>query len=249
MRLIDDAYYRDHPTAGVLHVQGMLRLQGYHVNVKRVRRLMRLMNLHAIYPKPCLSKGGVPSYIHPYLLRGLAIDKPNQVWSTDISYIPMNGEFMYLYAVMDVYSRYVPGWCLSNTLSAINACELMEECIRWHGKPEIVNSGQGVQYTGHRWQSLLQGHGVQISRDGRGRCKDNIWIERFWRTIKQEYNYRNPTGVSASGRYRGVYPLLQPRTATPEPASPAPGACLWHRRGGVKETSDRSRTFPPKNSE
>lgn len=139
---------------------------------------------------------GNQSKVYPYLLRGLDIQRPNQVWSTDISYIPVEGGFMYLYAVMDVYSRYVLGWRLSNTLSGVNCIELLEECIRRHGTPEIVNSDQGVQYTSHRWVSLLEEHGIKISMDGRGRCKDNIWIERFWRTIKQEYVYLNPTDVA-----------------------------------------------------
>lgn len=191
-----DRYYLEHPTAGVLHMQSMLTLKGYHVNVKRVRHLMRLMHLMhlmPIYPKPSLSKGTIPKYVHPYLLRDLDIQRPNQVWSTDISYIPVEGGFMYLYAVMDVYSRYVLGWRLSNTLSGTNCIDLLEECIRQHGSPEIVNSDQGVQYTSHRWVSLLEGYGIKISMDGRGRCKDNIWIERFWRTIKQGYIYLNPT--------------------------------------------------------
>ena len=155
-----DRYYPEHPTAGVLHMQSMLMLKGYHVNVKRVRRLMRLMNLMPIYPKPSLSKGTIPWYVHPYLLRGLDIRRPNQVWSTDISYIPVEGGFMYLYAVMDVYSH-VLGWRLSNTLSGANGIDLLEECIHRHGTPEIVNSDQGVQYTSHWWVSLLEEHGIK----------------------------------------------------------------------------------------
>ena len=146
----------------------------------------------AIYPQKSLSKGGAPKYFHPYLLRHLDITHRNQVWSTDISYIPMKGGFMYLYAVIDVFTRYIVGWRLSNTLTATNAYELMRECIRVHGAPEIVNSDQGSQYTTKDWHDLLTSYGIQVSMDGRGRCKDNIWIERFWRSIKQEYIYLNP---------------------------------------------------------
>lgn len=187
-----DKYYLEHPTAGVLTMVNMLFLLGFVVNPKRVRRLLRKMNIHAVYPQKCLSKGGKPKYIQPYMLRGLEITRPNQVWSTDISYIPMKGGFMYLYAVIDVYSRFIVGWKLSNTLSASNCKELMEDCISVWGAPEIVNTDQGSQYTTKAWEDLLSAHGIQISMDGRGRCKDNIWIERFWRTIKQEHIYLNP---------------------------------------------------------
>lgn len=167
-------------------------MHGYCVNEKRVRRLMRKMNIHAVYPKPNLSKGGVAKYIHPYLLRDLAIVRRNQVWSTDISYIPMKHGFMYLHAVIDVYSRFIVGWRLSNTLSASNCYELLQECIDRCGAPEIVNTDQGSQYTSQKWEALLAENGIKISMDGRGRYKDNIWIERFWRTIKQEYIYISP---------------------------------------------------------
>lgn len=151
------------------------------------------MGLEAIYPKKCLSKGGKPKFIHPSLLRNLAITRRNQVWSTDISYIPMENGFMYLYAIIDVYSRYVLGWRLSNTLSASNCYELLQECVDIYGTPKIVNTDQGRQYTTAEWENLLKRNNIQISMDGRGRCKDNIWIERFWRSIKQEYIYLFPT--------------------------------------------------------
>ena len=191
METIDKLYY-DHPTAGVVTMVGLLASLGIIVGPKRVRRLMRKMDIMAIYPQKCLSKGGKPQYFHPYLLRHMDIDHPNQVWSTDISYIPMKNGFMYLYAVIDVYSRFIVGWRLSNTLSANNCYELIEDCVRMWGAPEIVNSDQGSQYTTKKWEELLTGYGIKISMDGRGRCKDNIWIERFWRTVKQEYVYINP---------------------------------------------------------
>ena len=151
------------------------------------------MGMEPIYPMRCLSRGGVAKYIHPYLLRNLQITRRNQVWSTDISYIPMQNGFMYLYAIMDVHSRYLLGWRLSNSLSASNAYELLQDCVRTYGMPEIVNSDQGRQFTTAEWERLLRQNGIQISMDGRGRCKDNIWIERFWRSIKQDYIYLNPT--------------------------------------------------------
>ena len=190
MEIIDE-YYLDHPTTGVKTMTMVLREKDYTVNEKRVRRLMRKMNLMAIYPRKCLSKGGSAGHIHPYLLRNLEINRRNQVWSTDISYIRMIGGFMYLYAIIDVYSRYIVGWKLSNTLSADNVHEMLKESIRKFGAPEIINSDQGSQYTTKAWEDLLKENGILISMDGRGRCKDNIWIERFWRTVKQEYVYIN----------------------------------------------------------
>ena len=170
----------------------MLRLRGYSVNEKRVRRLMRKMDLLVIFPQRSLSKITVPSYVRPYLLRGLKVERPNQVWPTDISYISMDKGFMYLSAVIDVYSRFVVGWKYSNTLSANNCTDLVKESIEQYGCPEIINSDQGVQYTSKKWVELLEAKGIRISMYGKGRCKDNIWIECFWRSIKQEYIYLNP---------------------------------------------------------
>jgi len=187
-----DKQYLAHPTTGVVMMTSMLNHNGFQVNVKRVRRLMRKMNLMPIYPQKCLSTKGETNYVKPYLLRGMNYTHSNQVWSTDISYIPMRHGFMYLYAVIDVYSRYIVGWKLSNTLHASNCIDLIQDCVDKQGKPEIINSDQGVQYTSCAWTNLLSSYGIKISMDGRGRCKDNIWIERFWRTIKQEQIYINP---------------------------------------------------------
>ena len=187
-----DKQYTAHPTSGIKTMRSILKQEDLTVNPKRIRRLMHLMNLRAIYPLKSLSKPGNAPLIKPYLLRGLKITHSNQVWSTDISYIPMKCGFMYLYAVIDVYSRYIIGWSLSNSLHASNCFRLMEECIAKHGKPEIVNSDQGSQYTSNSWCTHLESNGIKVSMDGRGRCKDNIWIERFWRTIKQELIYLNP---------------------------------------------------------
>jgi putative transposase len=174
-------------------MKSMLTLQGYTINHKRVRHLLRKMGLIAIYPQKNLSLGGCSKYFHPYLLRNIEITYPNQVWSTDISYIPMKEGFMYLYAIIDVYSRFIVGWKLSNTLSASNCYKLVEDCIKLYGVPKIINSDQGSQYTTKNWKELLNKNNIQISMDRKGRCKDNIWIERFWRTIKQEYIYINPS--------------------------------------------------------
>ncbi|MCB0541287.1 MAG: IS3 family transposase [Bacteroidetes bacterium] len=187
-----DKIYLQSPTYGVLRMQDELEEYGYYANEKRVRRLMRKMGLEAIYPKKNLSRLGQTSYIQPYLLKGLNIDRPNQVWMIDISYIAMRQGFMYLTAVIDVYSRYIVGWNLSNSLAKEIQTELINECIKKHGKPQIINSDQGSQYTSKEWANCLQQHQIRISMDGKGRAIDNVYVERFFRTIKQDYVYLNP---------------------------------------------------------
>lgn len=188
-----DKYSLDHPTSRDRTMVSFLAMDGIVVIHKRICRLMKAMGLECICPKKCLSKGGRPAYHFLHLLRHLDITRPNQVWSTDISYIAMPNGFMYLYAIIDVYSRYILGWRLSNDLTTSNCTELLDECIAKHGAPEILNTDQGCQYTSKEWTEALERYGIRISMDSRGRCKDNIWIERFWRTIKQEYIYLNPT--------------------------------------------------------
>lgn len=192
MRLMDE-HYLDRPTEGVLRMQDFLFLMGFTVNEKRVRRLLRKMGLMAIYPKRNLSKLGQAKYIRPYLLKGLKIDHPNHVWAIDITYIPMAKGFLYLTAIIDVYSRYVVGWGLSNSLDAIYSHEVLKEAILKHGKPEIINSDQGCQFTCSDWIEYLTTEEIQISMDGKGRAIDNIFIERLWRTVKYDYVYRHPT--------------------------------------------------------
>ena len=153
---------------------------------------MALMDIRAIYPQKSLSKGGWIKYRMPYLLRKQDITHPNHVWSTDISYVAMEHGFMYLYAVIDVYSRCIVGWGLYNTLDASNAIEVLERAIIAHGAPEIINSDQGCQYTGKEWLEACASNEIKVSMDGRARCLDNILIERFWRTIKREYTMRWP---------------------------------------------------------
>lgn len=202
MRLMDEHYLK-HPTAGVLRMQDFLFAMGFVVNHKRVRRLLRLMGLMAIYPKRNLSKLGLKKYIHPYLLKGLEINRPNQVWSIDITYLPMKNGFMYLTAIIDVYSRYIVGWGVSNTLEADVSSEVLKQAIKDHGKPEIINSDQGSQFTCEGWVKFLKEEDIRISMDGKGRAVDNIFIERFWRTLKYDYVYLHPASDGLE-LYQGI---------------------------------------------
>jgi len=187
-----DLEHLEHPTKGVIGMRDTLVSLGIIIGVKRVRKLMRRMNINAIYPKRNLSKLGSAKYVMPYLLRHIVINHPNQVWSTDITYIPMRKGFMYLYAIIDVYSRYIVGWGLYSTLEASNAIEVLQRAVETYGVPEIINSDQGSQYTCPRWLDACKSLGITVSMDGKARCIDNRWIERFWWTIKQEYIYLSP---------------------------------------------------------
>ena len=191
MRIMDEHYLK-HPTAGVIRMQDLLFSLSIVANHKRVRRLLRLMGLMAIYPKRNLSKLGLSKYIRPYLLKGLKIERPNQVWAIDITYIPMKKGFLYLTAIIDLYSRYIVGWGISNTLDAEASLSVMKQAIKEHGKPEIINSDQGSQFTCEDWIELMTTEGILISMDGKGRAIDNIFIERFWRSLKYDYVYLNP---------------------------------------------------------
>jgi putative transposase len=165
-----------------------LRRQGYAVNPKRVYRLMQQMGIQAIYPKPRTSQPGEGHKIYPYLLRQLAITEVNQVWSADITYVPMPQGFMYLVAVIDWFSRYVLAWQLSNTLDGAFCLEALHQARQW-GKPTIFNSDQGVQFTADAFTACLEAADIQISMDGRGRALDNVFIERLWRSVKYEDIY------------------------------------------------------------
>lgn len=191
MKLMDE-HYLENPTYGVLQMQDMLRDKDFIINEKRVRRLLRLMRLMAIYPKRNLSKLGHSKYIRPYLLRNLLIDRPNQVWAIDITYIPMEKGFMYLTAIIDVYSRFVVGWNVSNSLDASHSLVVLENAIELYGSPEIINSDQGSQFTSELWIEYCENQNIKISMDGKGRAIDNIFIERLWRTVKQDYIYLSP---------------------------------------------------------
>lgn len=188
MRLIDEQYLKT-PTWGSRSMRNHLRRLGYKVNRKRVQRLMRLMGLEAIYPKPKTSRPHPEHKIYPYLLRNLNIERPNQVWTADITYIPMNHAFMYLVAVMDWYSRKVMSWRVSNTMEADFCVEAVEDAIERFSEPEIFNTDQGAQFTSNAFTGLLEKHDIAISMDGRGRVQDNIFIERLWWTLKYHYLY------------------------------------------------------------
>jgi len=188
MRIIDKQYLKT-PAYGSRSMRNYLRRLGYNINRKRVQRLMRLMGLEAIYPKPKTSKPHPEHKIYPYLLRGLKIRRSNQVWTTDITYIPLRRGFMYLVAVMDWYSRKVLSWRVSNTLEADFCVEALQDAIHSHGCPEIFNTDQGSQFTSEDFTGELENHGIKISMDGRGRFQDNIFIERLWWTVKHHYVY------------------------------------------------------------
>lgn len=167
MRLLDERYL-NYPTEGVLQLQDYLRVEGYQVNHKRVRRLLRKMGLMAIFPRPNLSKLGKAEYIYPYLLKNLSITESNQVWQIDITYIPMAKGFMYLAAIIDVYSRFVVGWDISNNMNADWVLETLQAALTRHGKPSVVNSDQGSQFTCKNWVEYLKEQHILISMDGKG---------------------------------------------------------------------------------
>lgn len=192
MRLMDE-HHLNYPTHGVLQMQDFICDSGIQVNPKRIRRLLRKMGIMAIYPKQNLSKLLHAEYIRPYLLKGLNINRPRQVWAIDITYIPMKKGFMYLTAIIDVYSRFVVGWDISNSLSAENSLAVLKSSIQRYGQPEIINSDQGSQFTCALWTEYIEKQtSIKISMDGKGRAIDNIFIERFWRTLKQDYVYLHP---------------------------------------------------------
>jgi len=191
MRTMDEEFL-EHPTKGVSGMVDFLRILGIVAGPKRVRRLLRRMGIMALYPRRNLSKLGAAKYVKPYRLRGLEVTHSNQVWCIDLTYIPMKHGFLYLTAIIDVYSRYIVGWDISNTLDAENSLKVLRKAICDHGKPEIVNSDQGSQFTCPSWVEYLEKQDITISMDGKGRALDNIWIERFWRTLKQDYVYICP---------------------------------------------------------
>jgi putative transposase len=192
MRLLDEQYMRT-PFYGVLKMTDWLDKQGHGVNPKRVRRLMRLMGLEAIYAKPRLSDPAPGNRIYPYLLRGLAIEKPDAVWATDITYIRLRQGFIYLVAIMDWFSRYVLSWEVSVNLEASFCVTALDWALK-KAQPTIFNSDQGAQFTSQIFTNRLSDHGIAISMDGKGRALDNVFVERLWRTIKYEEVYLNDYG-------------------------------------------------------
>ena len=188
LRLIDEEYTR-HPFYGSRRMTAYLRKQGHPVNRKRVQRLMRQLGLAGMAPGPNTSRPHARPEIHPYLLRGVAVDHPNQVWSTDITYIRMARGFVYLVAVIDWYSRKVLAWRISNTQDAAFCVDCLEEALQNFGAPEIFNTDQGSQFTSEAFTGHLKSQGILISMDGRGRAADNIFVERLWRSVKYEEVY------------------------------------------------------------
>jgi len=188
-----DVYFLEHPYYGVERMTDYLNLDlGHRVNVKRVRRLYKLMGLQTIYRKPKTTIRDPKSYKYPYLLKNLKIECPNQVWQTDITYIPMLRGFMYMNAIIDVHSRKILNWSISNSMDKEWCIELLEDTIAKYGAPQIHNSDQGSQYTSAPFIEVLKKNDIQISMDGKGRALDNIYIERFWKSIKYEKIYLNP---------------------------------------------------------
>jgi putative transposase len=208
MRLLDEQYTRT-PFYGVRKMTELLRKEGYEVNPKRVRRLLRQLGLEAIYPKQRLSTPAPGHRIYPYLLRGLEIVRPNQVWGTDITYIRMRRGFAYLVAIMDWYSRYVLSWEVSVTLDTSFCTAALEWALQM-ACPEIFNSDQGSQFTSDEFTSRLLDEDIQISMDGRGRALDNVFVERLWRTVKYEEVYLKdyedvPEAVDNLGKFFSFY--------------------------------------------
>lgn len=189
MRIIDEQHLK-RPHMGRLSMTQWLTNQGHQVNIKRVRRLMDLMGLTAIYPRPRTTVQNKEHTIYPYLLRDVEVAHPNHVWSTDITYIPMEKGYMYLVAVMDWYSRHVLSWRVSNSLEGSFCIEALEDALETSSeRPEIFNTDQGAQFTSHAFTRILKQHGIQISMDGKGRALDNVFVERLWRSLKYEEIY------------------------------------------------------------
>ncbi len=217
MRRIDDLFLK-HPFYGSRQMARQLRRDGARVGRHRVRRLMRLMGLEAIYQAPRTSAPHPAHRIYPYLLKGMAIDRPNQVWCADITYIPVQRGVLYLVAIMDWATRHVLSWRLSNTMDARFCVEALNEALSRYGKPEIFNTDQGSQFTSADFTNVLKDAGIAISMDGRGRCMDNIFIERLWRSLKYEavYLHELTDGFKAErviGDWIGFYNTERPHSA------------------------------------
>jgi len=199
LKCLIDKQYTLTPFYGSRKMRAHLRRQGYQVNRKHIQRLMRDMGLEAIYPKPRLSQTHPEHKIYPYLLRDVMIDRKDQVWASDITYIPLSRGFAYLVAIMDWWSRYVLAWQISTSLDTLFCLETLAMALQ-HGKPEIFNTDQGAQFTSNAFTGMLTDNGIDISMDGRGRCMDNIFTERLWRTVKYENVYLMHYGSVPEGR-------------------------------------------------
>lgn len=187
-----DEIFTENPMYGSRRLQAMLKREGVQVGRRRIRGLMRKLGLWAVTPKPNTSKPHPEHKIYPYLLREMIIDQPNQVWATDITYIPMRRGFLYLVAILDWATRRVLSWRVSNTLTADFCVDALREAITKYGTPDIFNTDQGSQFTSEQFTGVLKEHEIKISMDGRGRCHDNIFVERLWWTVKHEWVYLRP---------------------------------------------------------
>ncbi|WP_371257382.1 IS3 family transposase [Phaeobacter sp. 11ANDIMAR09] len=235
MRQIDEQFLET-PFFGVRQMTWHLRNEGHPVNEKRIRRLMRLMSLMPIYQKPNTSKAAKGHKTYPYLLRGLQVGRPNQVWAADITYLPMRKGFLYLVAVIDWHTRKVLAWRISNTLEADFCVEALNEAIHRFGKPEIMNTDQGSQFTSFAWTDRLRRSGVRISMDGKGRFLDNIFVERLWRSLKYECVYLHAweTGSEAKagiGKWVEFYNRKRPHSAL---GGRPPAVVYWLRKEETK---------------
>ncbi len=213
-----DALHLDYPFAGSRMLRDMLIREGVSVGRRHVRTLMKKMGIEAIYRRPNTSKAAPGHKIYPYLLRGLKIDRANQVWAMDITYIPMTRGFIYLAAVVDVFSRRVLSHRISITLETGFCVEALQEALELHGKPEIFNTDQGSQFTSSDFIEVLEGHEISISMDGKGAWRDNVFVERLWRSVKYEEvylkAYQSVSEARASiGRYLQFYNTLRPHSA------------------------------------
>ena len=231
MRRIDEIHLQL-PFYGSRKLCEALRTEGLSVNRKHMQRLMGLMGLESVAPKPSTSEPAPEHPVYPYLLRNLAICRANQVWAADITYIPMARGFAYLVAIIDWYSRRVLAWRLSNTLDSSFCVEALEEALARFPKPDIFNTDQGSQFTAEAFTKVLRGAAITISMDGRGRCIDNVFVERVWRSLKYEevflHAYENLD--EAPSRYRSLLRILQPRTSAPGPRLPNSRRFLSRRR-------------------
>jgi putative transposase len=242
MKMIDRQYLAT-PFYGARRLAAWLGKQGHRVNRKRVRRLMQVMGLRAIYRRPRTSQPAPGHRIYPYLLGGMTIARPNQVWAADITYIPMSRGFLYLVAIMDWCSRYVLSWRLSNTLDGDFCLQALEEALR-KGRPEVLNTDQGAQFTASAFTGMLERHGVRISMDGKGRYSDNLFVERLWRTVKYEEVYLKAyqdgrEARNGIGDYFRFYNTQRPHQALGyrTPAEAYDSTCVEAREGRMVESS------------
>jgi putative transposase len=217
MRRIDELHL-EHPFLGARKLARLLKDEGYAVGRRHVGTLMRRMGIEPIYRKPRTSLADKAHRIYPYLLSGVVVERPNQVWACDITYLPMARGFVYLVAILDLYSRKVMSWCTSNTLGSDFCVQALQEALTRFGKPEIFNTDQGSQFTAEVFTDTLQANAISISMDGKGRWVDNVFVERLWRSVKYEeiylHAYETPQEVNAAlNRYFNFYNSRRPHQA------------------------------------